>query len=230
MESSQLDTFEAEKLKEGCSSLNRSLLPTLMDVSDTANSSMRELFHHPDTYKKLYANIVLSLMRERIQEFPIEGFKLDAHADRLWLVNQQYGFQVRFNKAFAFTGKLHPAGLTESSKSAYLQGRLRTEEELQQAGLFAGNDLLADDILFVSWQQLANGSINIVAAKPVDVGHFPHSPEVSLSFPLGVDEEIFRKKFNPVQTGEPLFVRPQNVVETSLLTENSIENVSLSKE
>jgi hypothetical protein len=228
-DSPESDIFEAKRLVEGTESLNTALPAVAMIASERATNSLAQLGVNPRHFARLYATNFLAAVHEIVDHDPIEGFRLDRHRDRVMLINKQDGFRVHLNKAFSFTGKLAPAGKSATKRSAYIQGSLRSKEELLESRLFTENDLLEDDDLYVTWIQHANMQFEFMAYKPLGPGSFPNSPKASLIFPLGTKEKEFATAFSPTETDEPIFVSKSNMVEESILMKDPSQNAKKSK-
>lgn len=172
------DVFETQLIKNAVAPFNDILPVALPDVKDGVMRAfeLEDLNRCVDT--TAYASNVLWSLRRYFEKNPVDGWKLVGRRDCLHMKHESDGLEMRFTKAFKFTGALSPAGSNGSRRRAYMQGRLRTKEELLQ--LFSDRPSLKDDIVQIAWTE-ENDQFSFTAYVPKEPGHFPHSPRHGLS-------------------------------------------------
>lgn len=203
------DVFETQLIKNAVAPFNDILPVALPDVKDGVMRAfeLEDLNRCVDT--TAYASNVLWSLRRYFEKNPVDGWKLVGRRDCLHMKHESDGLEMRFTKAFKFTGALSPAGSNGSRRRAYMQGRLRTKEELLQ--LFSDRPSLKDDIVQIAWME-ENDQFSFTAYVPKEPGHFPHSPEAWLVFPIGVAGGEYNKLAFQSSEEAPLLVPKHNVI------------------
>ncbi|WEV46449.1 hypothetical protein OZX62_08430 [Bifidobacterium sp. ESL0690] len=221
------DNYEENLLHDGCAPINLALPSIMEEASSKVEKGMKTMLRKPQKFRKQYANNLMSVIHELLEDSPIEDFTLDPHTDRIDLLNKEYGFHVRLNKSFAFAKglQLAPAGHNLARQEAYTQGRLRTQEELEAIPHILTTDLLADDTLFITWNRYADGHFEMAAWKPLNAGSFTRAPKSSMMFPIGVSSSLFGKRFEPDNsTEEPILVPKSNLIEERIIEKDPIQH------
>lgn len=208
------DVFETTLIKNAVAPFNDILPVALPDVRDKVVHAfeLEGLNRRVDT--TAYASNILWTLRRYFEKNPIDGWKLTGCRDCLHMKHGSDGLEIRFTKAFKFTGALSPAGGNKARQRAYMQGKLRTEEELLQ--LF-DHPSLKNDIVQIAWAE-ENNQFSFTAYVPKEPGKFPYSPEAWLAFPIGVDGNEYNKLTFQSAEKAPLLVPRHN-----LIVENDIQ-------
>ena len=119
------DVFETKLIKNAVAPFNDILPVALPNVKDGVMHAfeLEDLDRGVDT--TAYASNVLWSLRRHFEKNPVDGWKLIGRRDCLHMKHESDGLEMRFTKAFKFTGALSPAGGNGSRRRAYMQGRLR---------------------------------------------------------------------------------------------------------
>ncbi|WP_440200491.1 hypothetical protein [Bifidobacterium sp.] len=214
------DVFEARLIKNAVARFNDILPVVLPNVRARVMHAfeLEDLDRCVDT--TAYASNILWSLRRYFEKNPVDGWKLIGRRDCLHMKHESDGLEMRFTKAFKFTGALSPAGGNRSRRRAYIQGRLRTKEEMLQLFDYPS---LKDDIVQIAWTE-EHDQFSFTAYVPKEPGKFPRSPEAWLVFPIGVAESEYNELAFQSSEEAPLLVPKHNlIVGNDMLPQKKIE-------
>ena len=183
------EVFEAELIQRAMRPLNLALPGILAEADRRVIPAMNAMYGDKwKVYRTQYAEYPLGAVHQGIEQGMIPEFTLLHRRDRVHLIHQQTSLTIRFVKNFAYTGGLAPAGTNTARRQAYLQGTLRTREQMRELQLEETIYSLGDDTIFLLWTKLLDGTFRLQAVKPLETGRFPKSPKASLTFELGLEQ------------------------------------------
>lgn len=216
IESADCDVYEAMLIKKAMTPFNDILPIVLPEVRDKTIQALEVQGLNRAIDKTAYASNMLWSFRRYIEINKVDGWKLIGRRDSLHMIHEKTGLKIRFTKAFALTDKLSPAGSNGLRQKAYMQGKLRTEEEMLQ--LF-DSPSLAGDVVHIVWME-KKGHFYFTAYIPKETGRYPHSPESWLAFPVGVSSSEYNDLAFHSDEEAPLLVPKQNlIVESSMVSQ-----------
>ena len=214
------DVFEARLIKNAVARFNDILPVVLPNVRARVMHAfeLEDLDRCVDT--TAYASNILWSLRRYFEKNPVDGWKLIGRRDCLHMKHESDGLEMRFTPAFQFPGALSPAGGNRSRRRAYIQGRLRTKEEMLQLFDYPS---LKDDIVQIAWTE-EHDQFSFTAYVPKEPGKFPRSPEAWLVFPIGVAESEYNELAFHSSEEAPLLVPKHNlIVGNDMLPQKKIE-------
>ena len=202
------DVFETTLIKNAVAPFNDILPVALPDIKDRAMHALKleDLDRRVDT--TAYASNILWSLRRYFEKDPVDGWKLIGRRDCLHMKHESDGLEMRFTKAFAFTGALSPAGGNESRRRTYMQGKLRTRDEMLP--LF-DHPSLKGDVVQIVWTE-EDDRFSFTAYVPKEPGKFPRSPKAWLVFPIGVSRSEYSEPAFHSGEEAPLLVRKHNLI------------------
>ena len=218
IEAADADAYEATLIKQAMEPLNLALPGIMTEAAERVEPGMKGIFGSEwGVYTKPYADSLLGAVHQIIDHHPIPGYTLLQRRDRVHLSHDSTELTVRFIKAFAFTDGLAPAGSNHARRVAYLQGRLRSRDEMEEFRLDGSAFSLRDDTIFIIWRKQQDRTFRFTAVKPIEEGSFPDSPRASLTFTLGIDSQEYDSlSFEPRHPNATILVPQKNLIESDM--------------
>lgn len=212
------DIFEARLIMKTVAPFNAILPVALPEVRDRVINAFKIEGLNSKVDTTAYASNILWTLRSYFERNTVEGWRLINRRDCIHMEHET-GLELRFTKSYAFTGGLSPAGHNISRQKAYMQGRLRTENEIP---LFFGNPSLDGDVVQIAWTEW-KGKFSFTAYLPKELGHFRKSPESWLTFPVGLsNSEYDNLQFRSEETAPLLIPKHNLIIEDSIISQDKM--------